>query len=360
MRLMMKIIKCTESKFSEINYNDLGFGKYYSDHMLVRTYSNGTWNESQIIPFEDIVLSPANITLHYAQSIFEGMKAFRGEDGIVRLFRPEKNIARLNLSAERMAIPQIDEKQTLEELIELITMDQVFTPPHFGSSLYIRPFIFATDPTLGVKISETYRFMIITTPVDAYYGKNLQTVGIYATKEFTRAALGGTGHVKAAANYAQSLYAAKKAQQKGYKQIMWLDGREHKYVDEVGTMNIMFIIDDTLITPTLEQGTILAGITRESVLQLARDMGWKVEERRIAFKELIKASKKGSLQECFGTGTAATIAPVGRIGHDDGEDIVINNDEVGPYAQTIYEQLLGIQYGKIADRYGWTVEIKKK
>ncbi|MDD3095103.1 MAG: branched-chain amino acid aminotransferase [Candidatus Neomarinimicrobiota bacterium] len=348
------------SKLPEIDFSNLGFGKYYGDHMLLRRYKDGAWQESEILPYEEILLSPANITLHYAQSIFEGMKAFRGEDGIVRLFRPEQNIARLNRSAERMAIPQIDEKKTLEELIRLITLDQDFTPPHRGSSLYIRPFIFATDPSLGVKISETYNFMIITTPVDAYYGRNLQTVGIYATKEFTRAAPGGTGHVKAAANYAQSLYAAKRAQQKGYKQIMWLDGLEHKYVDEVGTMNIMFVINDTLITPTLKQGTILAGITRDSVLQLARDLGWKVEERRIAFKEIIKAAKKGQLQECFGTGTAATIAPVGHIGYDEGEDIVINNNEVGPYAKTIYEQLLGIQYGKLEDRYGWTVKIKKK
>lgn len=355
----MNVKKRPVSKLPEVDFSNLGFGKYYGDHMLLRRYANGAWQESEILPYEDILLSPANITLHYAQSIFEGMKAFRGEDGIVRLFRPEKNIARLNRSAERMAIPQIDEKKTLEELIELITMDQDFTPPHMGSSLYIRPFIFATDPTLGVKISETYNFMIITTPVDAYYGRNLQTVGIYATKEFTRAAPGGTGHVKAAANYAQSLYAAKKAQQKGYKQIMWLDGLEHKYVDEVGTMNIMFVIDDTLVTPTLRQGTILAGITRESVLQLAKDLGWKVEERKIAFKEIIKAAKKGSLRECFGTGTAATIAPVGRIGYDDGEDIVINDNEVGPYAKTMYEALLSIQYGKREDPYGWTVEIKK-
>lgn len=355
----MNVKKRPVSKLPEVDFSNLGFGKYYGDHMLLRRYANGAWQESEILPYGDILLSPANITLHYAQSIFEGMKAFRGEDGIVRLFRPEKNIARLNRSAERMAIPQIDEKKTLEELIELITMDQDFTPPHMGSSLYIRPFIFATDPTLGVKISETYNFMIITTPVDAYYGRNLQTVGIYATKEFTRAAPGGTGHVKAAANYAQSLYAAKKAQQKGYKQIMWLDGLEHKYVDEVGTMNIMFVIDDTLVTPTLRQGTILAGITRESVLQLAKDLGWKVEERKIAFKEIIKAAKKGSLRECFGTGTAATIAPVGRIGYDDGEDIVINDNEVGPYAKTMYEALLSIQYGKREDPYGWTVEIKK-
>jgi branched-chain amino acid aminotransferase len=356
----MKVTKRSVSVLPDVDFDDLGFGKYYSDHMLVRIYADGEWQESEIQPFNDICLSPANITLHYGQSIFEGMKAFRGEDNIVRLFRPEKNIARLNRSAERMAIPQVDEKQTLEELIELITMDQDFTPPHLGSSLYIRPFIFATDPTLGVKISETYRFMIITTPVDAYYGKNLQTVGIYATKEFTRAAPGGTGHVKAAANYAQSLYAAKKAQQKGYKQIMWLDGREHKYVDEVGTMNIMFVINDTLITPTLEQGTILAGITRESVLQIAKDLGWKTEERRIPFEELIDASRKGTLQECFGTGTAATIAPVGRIGYEGGQDIIVNNNEVGPYAQKIYSELLGIQYGKIEDRYGWTVKIDKQ
>ncbi len=355
----MKVIKRAKSILPSVDFENLGFGKYYGDHMLVKIYENGAWNESEIMPYENISLSPANITLHYGQSIFEGMKAFRGDDGIVRLFRPEKNIARLNRSAERMVIPQLDEKKTLKELIELISLDQGFTPPHLGSSLYIRPFIFATDPTLGVKVSDTYRFMVITTPVDAYYGRELQTLSIYATKEFTRAVLGGTGHVKAAANYAQSLYAAKKAMDKGYKQILWLDGYEHKYIDEVGVMNIMFVIDDTLITPTLDQGTLLAGITRESVLHIARDLGWKVEERRIAFQEVIDASKNGSLQECFGTGTAATIAPVGRIGHDNGEDIILNNNEVGPYAKKIYEQLLGIQYGKTEDRFGWTVEIKK-
>jgi len=259
-----------------------------------------------------------------------------------------------------MAIPEMpDEEKTLNELIHLVTMDQAFTPSHLGSSLYIRPFIFAMDPALGVKISDTYCYMVIMTPVDAYYGKNLQTLSIYATKEFTRAAIGGTGHVKAAANYAQSLYAAKKAQDKGYKQIMWLDYKEHKYVDEVGTMNMMFVINDTLITPTLEQGTILAGITRDSVLTIARDLGWNVEERRISLDEIIEASEKGTLQDCFGTGTAATIAPVGRIGYDDGKDIIINNDSVGPFAKQIYDQLLGIQYGKIEDRFGWTVEIKK-
>ncbi len=355
----MKVIKRAESILPTVDFENLGFGKYYGDHMLVKIYENGAWNESEIMPYENISLSPANITLHYGQSIFEGMKAFRGDDDIVRLFRPEKNIARLNLSAERMVIPQLDEKKTLKELMELISLDQGFTPPHLGSSLYIRPFIFATDPTLGVKVSDTYRFMVITTPVDDYYGRELQTLSIYATKEFTRAVLGGTGHVKAAANYAQSLYAAKKAMDKGYKQILWLDGYEHKYIDEVGVMNIMFVIDDTLITPTLDQGTLLAGITRESVLHIARDLGWKVEERRIAFQEIIDASKNGSLQECFGTGTAATIAPVGRIGHDNGKDIILNNNEVGPFAKKIYEQLLGIQYGKTKDRFGWTVEIQK-
>lgn len=356
----MKVTKRNESTISQVDFSNLTFGKYYSDHMLVKVYEKGAWKESEIVPYEDFPISPANITLHYGQSIFEGMKAFRGDDGIVRLFRPEKNIARLNRSAERMAIPQMpDEKKTLKELIELITLDQDFTPPHMGSSLYIRPFIFAMDPALGVKISETYRYMVITTPVDAYYGKNLQPSGIYATKQFTRASLGGTGHVKAAANYAQSLYAAKIAKEKGYQQIMWLDYKEHKYVDEVGTMNLMFVIDDTLITPSLDQGTILAGITRDSVLQIARDLGWNVEERRISLEEIIEASKTGKLQDCFGTGTAATIAPVGRIGYDDGDDIIVNGGEVGNYAKKMYEQLLGIQYGKLEDRYGWTVEIKK-
>lgn len=356
----MKVSKRNGSKLSQIDFSNLTFGKYYTDHMLVKEYKDGAWQESEIVPYENFPISPANITLHYGQSIFEGMKAFRGEDGIVRLFRPEKNFARLNRSAERMAIPEMpDEEKTLKELIELVTLDQDFTPPHLGSSLYIRPFIFAMDPALGVKISDTYRYMVIMTPVDAYYGKNLKTLSIYATSQFTRAALGGTGHVKAAANYAQSLYAAKKAQEKGYKQIMWLDYKEHKYVDEVGTMNMMFVIDGTLVTPTLDQGTILAGITRESVLTLARDLGWKVEERRISLDEIVEASKAGKLDDCFGTGTAATIAPVGRIGRDNGDDIVINGGEVGPYAKKMYDQLLGIQYGKLEDKYGWTVEIKK-
>ena len=211
----MKVTKRPITKLSQIDFSDLKFGKHYTDHMLVKTYGDKTWGESAIVPYENFLISPANITLHYAQSIFEGMKAFRGDDGIVRLFRPEKNIARLNRSAERMAIPEMpNEEKTLKELIELVTMDQDFTPSHLGSSLYIRPFIFATDPALGVKISDTYSYMVIMTPVDAYYGKNLQTLSIYATKEFTRAAIGGTGHVKAAANYAQSLYAAKKARKK--------------------------------------------------------------------------------------------------------------------------------------------------
>lgn len=354
----MKVEKRSVSKISKIDFSDLAFGRYYTDHMIVKKYKDKAWQETEIVPYEDFLISPANITLHYGQSIFEGMKAFRGVDNIVRLFRPERNIKRLNYSAERIAIPQMpDEKKTLEELKELVKMDQAFTPGHMGSSLYIRPFIFAMDPALGVKIADTYRYMVIMTPVDAYYGKNLKTLSIYATKNYTRAALGGTGHVKASANYAQSLYAAKEAQEKGYQQILWLDYKEHKYIDEVGTMNMMFVIDDTLITPSLEQGTILPGITRESVLHLARDLGWKVEERLIALQEIIDASEKGKLQDCFGTGTAATIAPVGRIGYDKGKDIIINNEEVGPYAQKIYDELLGIQYGKLEDKYGWTVEI---
>ncbi len=356
----MKVTKAKVSKLPEIDFQNLTFGKYYTDHMLIKDYNNGAWQETEIVPYANFSLSPANITLHYGQSIFEGMKAFRGVDGIVRLFRPKDNISRLNMSAERMAIPQMpDEAKTLEDLIQVVELDQAFTPSHMGSSLYIRPYIFATDPALGVKISDTYRYAVIMTPVDAYYGKNLKTLSIYATQKFTRAALGGTGHVKAAANYAQSLYAAKDAQKKGYKQIMWLDYRDHKYVDEVGTMNMMFVIDDTLVTPTLEQGTILAGITRKSVLHLAKELGWKVEERRIALEEIIEASETGKLQDCFGTGTAATIAPVGRIGYDEGKDIIINNEEVGPFAQKMYDKLLGIQYGKLEDKYGWTVEIKK-
>lgn len=356
----MKVNKRLVSKKSEIDFSDLAFGRYYTDHMIVKEYKNKSWQETEIVPYDDFLISPANITLHYGQSIFEGMKAFRGVDDVVRLFRPNKNIARLNRSADRMAIPQLpDEKKTLEELMQLVQMDQAFTPSHMGSSLYIRPFIFAMDPALGVKIADTYRYMVIMTPVDAYYGKNIKTLSIYATKNYTRAALGGTGHVKAAANYAQSLYAAKVAQEKGYKQILWLDFKEHKYIDEVGTMNMMFVIDDTLITPSLEQGTILPGITRESVLHLAKNLGWKVEERRIALQEIIDASETGKLQDCFGTGTAATIAPVGRIGYDEGKDIIINNEQVGPYAQKIYDELLGIQYGKLEDKYGWTVEIPK-
>ena len=347
----MKIIQTKKSGKDLIDYNKLGFGKYFSDHMLLQNYSGGKWAPAEILPFGPLAMSPATLVLHYGQSIFEGQKAFYGVDKKIRLFRPEENFARLNRSAVRMCMPAVNENTFNEGLNELIKLDKDFIPKEWGTSLYIRPFLFGDEALLGVKPSNTYKFIIITSPVASYFDTGLDPVKIKVISEYSRVVKGGLGEVKAAANYAASLYAAKEASKEGFSQVLWLDSKEKKYIDEVGAMNIMFVIDDVLITPSLD-GTILPGITRDSVLKLARSWNWKVEERPVEIAELIDAAKKGTVQEIFGTGTAAVISPVGQLTYKN-QNYIINNNKTGTVSQKFYDTITGIQYGKLDDPYKW-------
>ncbi|MDD3806514.1 MAG: branched-chain amino acid aminotransferase [Candidatus Marinimicrobia bacterium] len=348
----MKIEKTKETRKNSIDFSNLGFGKYFSDHMLIMDYKKSGWEEAKILPYQPINLEPANITLHYGQCIFEGQKAFKGSDGKVRLFRLDSHYKRLINSSKRMFIPETPEEPYKEAFIKLIDIDRDFIPSELGTSLYIRPLIIGMDNTLGLKVSDTYRLMVITSPVSSYYEEGLNPIRIEVTTEYSRVVKGGLGNVKAAANYAASLYATQMAKIRGFSQVLWLDGKEHKYVDEVGTMNIMFVIDGTLVTPSLEDGTILPGITRDSVLKIARDWGWPVEERRIAFNEVIDAYKRGVLEEVFGTGTAAVISPVGELYYN-GESMIVNEGKIGEKSQKLYDTITGIQHGKIEDKFGW-------
>jgi branched-chain amino acid aminotransferase len=353
----MKIEKAETSRRGMIDYSKLGFGKYFSDHMLIMDYEQGQWKEPRIMPYQAMAIEPANITLHYGQCVFEGQKAFRGIDGKIRLFRLDSHYKRLVNSSKRMFIPVTPEKEYKDSIVKLISIDREFIPDEWGTSLYLRPFIIGMDNTLGLKVSDKYRLMVITSPVASYYEEGLNPIRIHVNTEYSRVVKGGLGEVKAAANYAASLYATQMAKQKGFPQVLWLDGKEHKYVDEVGTMNIMFVIDGKLITPSLEDGTILPGITRDSVLKIARDWGWDVEERRILFDEIRDSYKRGLLQEVFGTGTAAIISPVGELHYKD-EIMIINNGEIGEKSQILYDTITGIQYGKLEDKFGWLTVIE--
>lgn len=335
--------------------NELVFGTQFTDHMFVMDYSvEKGWHNPEIKPYSPIEVDPAMMVFHYGQAIFEGMKAYRNENNEIVSFRPRQNFKRLNDSAERLCIAQIDEKFVLEALKKLISIDKDWVPSSEGTSLYIRPFIIATDPFLGVRPSNTYKFMIILSPVGPYYAAGFNPVKIYVEDEYVRAVKGGVGDRKAAGNYAASLYAAKKAKEKGYAQVLWLDAVEHKYVEEVGAMNIFFKIDGKLITSPLS-GSILPGITRASVIELASDMGYEVEEKRITIDEVFEASEKGILEECFGTGTAAVISPVGELKWMD-KEVIVNNNQTGEVTQKLYDKLTGIQLGKIEDAFEW-VEI---
>jgi branched-chain amino acid aminotransferase len=348
----MKLTKIEKTRIDKIDFANLGFGRYFSDHMYWQKYEGGRWLEPEIVPYAPIQMYPSNITLHYGQSIFEGQKAFYGIDGKIRLFRPEMHVTRINNSARRMCIPEVSGEDYLNGLEELVCLDKAFVPKDWGTSLYIRPFIFGTDDLIGVKVSDRYSFFIITSPVASYYEEGLNPIKIKVCSEYSRVVKGGLGEVKAAANYAASLYAAYEAKKAGFAQVLWLDGKDHKYVDEVGTMNIMFVIDGVLITPKLE-GTILPGITRDCVLQIARAENWKVEERQVEFQEIIDAHDKGTLEEVFGTGTAAIISPVGELVHK-GKSMVVNDRKIGKLSQMLYDRITGIQHGKLEDSFHWT------
>ncbi len=334
----------------------LGFGHIFTDHMFAMNYDTGKgWHDARIIPYGDISLSPAAMCLHYGQEIFEGLKAYRRADGHIQLFRPDENYKRLNNSARRMVIPEIDEEFMIEATKKLVEIEKDWVPHTDGAALYIRPFIFATDPFVGVRPADHYLFLIILSPSGAYYSTGLNPVKIYVENNYVRAVRGGTGFAKTAANYAISLKGQEEAHEQDYEQVLWLDGVERKYIEEVGSMNIFFVIDGEVITPEL-QGSVLPGITRKSALEVCKAKGLKVSERRITIQEVADAYDAGKLDEVFGTGTAAVISPVGHLKWGD-KIMTINNNEIGPISQMLYDTMTGIQWGKIEDTFGWIVPV---
>lgn len=337
--------------------DELGFGKIFTDYMVLVDYNpEQGWHDPRIVPYGPLNINPGAMVFHYGQSSFEGLKAYYIDDETIHLFRPEKNFERMNKSNERLCIPQIDPIEFTKYIMEAIRIEKDWIPKEDGKSLYIRPLIIATDEGLGVHSSKTHQFICMFCPVASYYKDGIKPVKIYVEHGYKRAVKGGTGFAKTAANYAQSLKSQEEAEEAGYAQVLWLDAIENKYIEEVGSMNIMFVIDDTVITPELN-GSILPGITRDSALQLLRAKGYKVEERKISIDELIQAGEEGRLQECFGTGTAAVISPVGEILHN-GKTYVINGGKIGPVAQDIYDTITMTQHGKIKDEYGWIRKIK--
>ncbi|WP_291782513.1 branched-chain amino acid aminotransferase [Cecembia sp.] len=351
--LEIPIHKIQKSRLAETDFDNLVFGKSISDHMFIADYKNGEWTDLRIEPYRPLELAPANATLHYGQSIFEGMKAYKNEAGEILLFRADANQKRLNASAVRMCIPELPEEIFMEGLKTLLDLDRDWIPNNPGYSLYIRPFIFATDDYLGVRPSETYKFMIFTCPVGHYYSK---PVNVKVEEKFSRAAEGGTGFAKAAGNYAGSLYPALLAQKQGYDQLLWTDAKTHENIEESGTMNVMFMINDTLITAPTNTGTILKGITRDSVLHLAKEMGYVVEERFLKVNELEAALQNGTLQEAFGTGTAATIAHIAKI-NVKGEDYILPEKPGYALSHQVLKKLDDIKYGREADKRGWITKV---
>lgn len=349
-------IERTNTPKQKPDQNNLIFGHHFTDHMFIMEYEEGKgWYDPAIIPYQPISLDPSTMIFHYGQAIFEGLKAYKSKNDKVLLFRPRKNMERINISNERLCIPPIDVDFAVEAIKTLVDIDRDWIPEAEGTSLYIRPFIIATDPYLGVRPSKTYKFMIILSPVGAYYPEGINPVKIYVEPKYVRAVKGGTGHAKTAGNYASSLKAQVEAQEKGYTQVLWLDGLERKYIEEVGTMNVFFKINGEVVTPSLE-GSILDGITRDSTIRLLKDWNIPVVERRITIEELFDAQAKGILEEAFGTGTAAVISPIGELNWD-GNIIIVNNGETGELSKRIYDTITGIQSGSLEDEFGWTMEV---
>lgn len=334
----------------------LVFGKTFTDHMFLMEYHTGRgWHDPRVVPYAPLTLDPATMVFHYAQEIFEGLKAYRRPDGGVQLFRPMDNIRRMNDSCERMCIPKLPEELALEGLKTLVRVEADWVPNQFGTSLYIRPFIIATDASLGVHASHSYLFCIITCPVGSYYAEGINPVRIYVEAEDVRAVKGGTGHTKCGGNYAASIRAAERAEEAGFSQVLWLDGVYRKYIEEVGSMNVLFKVDGQIITPALT-GSVLPGITRRSCLELLRDWGVPVCERLITAQELFDAADSGKLEEAFGSGTAAVVSPIGEMRWGD-RIAVINGGNIGHLTKRLYDTLTGIQWGTDPDPYGWTVRL---
>lgn len=352
----IKITRSTHLK-EKPDQNHLGFGNYFTDHMLTIDYDEGQgWHDARITPYEPIAMDPAAMVLHYAQETFEGLKAYRNPNGDVMLFRPEMNARRMINSNARLCMPALPEEMFIEAVEAIVKYEQDWIPTAPDTSLYIRPFMYAAQPSVGVHPANSYKFIIILSPVGAYYPEGVNPIKIWVEDEYVRAVKGGTGFTKCGGNYAASVAAQVKAEQKGYTQVLWLDGVHRKYVEEVGTMNIMFYIGDEIITAPID-GSVLPGVTRDSMLRLLKDWGYKVSERELSIDDLMEAGHNGTLKEVFGTGTAAVISPVGELNYQ-GDIVTINDFKTGPLTQRLYDTLTGIQWGKIEDPYQWTRIIK--
>jgi branched-chain amino acid aminotransferase len=347
----------TERPKAKPRDEELSFGKFFTDHMfLMDATADQGWHNPRVVPYGPLTLDPSAAVLHYSQEIFEGLKAYRSPRDTILLFRPDKNAARLNRSVARMCMPTVDEAMFLDAIKAVVATDRDWVPRAPGTSLYIRPAMIATEPFLGVRPAQTYLFFIILCPVGAYYAEGFNPVKILVEDHYVRAVKGGTGAAKTGGNYAASLAAAEEAHHKGYSQVLWLDGVERKYVEEVGSMNIAFVIDNELVTPALS-GSILDGVTRDTTLQLAKDWGIRVVERPITVDEVFAAGRGGRLQEAFGTGTAAVISPVSELAYKN-DKLTISNGKVGPLAQRLFDEISDIQRGLKPDPHGWVVEIK--
>jgi branched-chain amino acid aminotransferase len=335
----------------------LPFGRHFTDHMFTMEYAPATgWGQARIKPYGPLVLEPSANVFHYSQEIFEGQKAYKSRKGEILMFRPQENARRLSRSLKRMCMPEIPEEVILEAECELLKVEERWVPAQRGASLYIRPTVIGTEPALGIKPSSDYLFYIILSPVGPYFKEGFNPVSLWVSDTYSRAGSGGTGEAKTGGNYAGSLLATREATQKGYSQVLWLDAGEHRYVEEVGAMNIFFVIEGKLVTPALG-GTILHGITRKSVLELAEELGIAAEERRIPIDEVLDGIASGKVSEVFGAGTAAVISPVGKIGFR-GRDFEVNRNQTGPWAQKFFDTLTGIQYGELEDRHGWVYVVQ--
>jgi branched-chain amino acid aminotransferase len=350
----IRIRRALESKLHEVDFNNLVFGRQFADHMFVADFTDGAWGDFRIEPFHDFSLHPATSALHYGQAIFEGMKAELDINGNPIIFRPEKNWERFNTSAERMAIPPVSKELFMTAMDTLIGLDKGWIPKTPFSALYIRPFMFATEKYVGIRVAENYRFCIFCSPVGAYYSR---PVRVFLSEKYVRAAPGGVGFAKAAGNYGAAMMPLREIQKLGYDQLLWLDGIHHKYIQEIGTMNIFFVINGVLVTPCLEQGTILAGITRDSLIKLAIDEGYKVEERDISVDELVESHQNGSLTDMFGAGTAAVLSHIGTF-HFRGQDYDLPAVEERPISNKLRDRLVGIKSGKLEDKFNWLHTIK--
>lgn len=350
--LDIKITKTTQSRLAQTDFSQLIFGHTFTDHMLVADYADGEWKNFEILPYGPIALSPAISSLHYGQAFFEGLKAYRHADGNISVFRPDKNAARFNKSAERLCVPELPEDLFIQSIAALVDLERDWVPTNEGYSLYIRPFIFATDPYLGVVPSKTYKFIVLTCPVGPYFTKPLR---VKFETNYTRAAEGGFGFAKAAGNYAGSMLPSLKAVEEGFDQMIWTDSKEHLYAEELGAANVMFLIDGKLVTPSTRD-TILDGVTRDTVIALAKDWGITVEERRVPIAEIVEAARSGKLTDAFGAGTAATIAPIGALNYE-GEELPLSDPATREFSNKLLSSLNDIRYGRVADTHNWNYTV---